>query len=167
MTRGARLPSSKGAGDAHANPAPTIRLLDTTECEQILVRNHVARLAFSFHDRVDIEPVHYVHDQGSMFGRTSPGSKLAMLAHNHWLAVEVDEVNAIFDWRSVVVHGSFCTVSPEVPGAEAAAWARGVELLRTLIPETGTPDDPVPFRSIIFQIRIEQISGREATPGNR
>ena len=76
-------------------------------------------------------------------------------------------MNAIFDWRSVVVHGSFCTVSPEVPGAEAAAWARGVDLLRTLIPETGTPDDPVPFRSIIFQIRIEQISGREATPGNR
>ena len=167
MTRGAKLPSLKGAHEAHANPAPTFRSLDSTECEQILTRNHVARLAFSFHDRVDIEPVHYVHDHGSMFGRSSPGSKLTTLAHNHWIAVEVDEVNAIFDWRSVVVHGSLCTVSPEVPGAEAAAWARGVELLRTLIPETGTPDDPVPFRSIIFQIRVEKMSGREATPGDR
>lgn len=163
-----RTPSSrKGAHEAHAQPAPSFRTLDPTECEQLLSRNHVARIAYSFHDRVDIEPVHYVYDRGSMFGRTSPGSKLTTLTHNHWMAAEVDEVDGLFEWRSVVVHGSLYTVSPDVPGAEAAAWARGIELLRALIPETGTDDDPVRFRSIIFEIRIEEMSGREATPGNR
>ena len=153
--------------DAHAAAAPIFRALTKSECEKILSRNHVARLAFSFHDRVDIEPVHYVYESGWLFGRTSPGSKLTTLAHSHWMAAEVDEIAAVFEWRSVVVRGSFYTVSPEVPGAEATAWARGVELLRTLIPETATPDDPVPFRTIIFQIRAEEMIGREATPGNR
>jgi hypothetical protein len=67
----------------------------------------------------------------------------------------------------VVVHGAFYTVSPDVPGAEATAWARGVELLRTLIPLTATADDPVPFRTVIFQIKVDEMIGREATPGNR
>jgi hypothetical protein len=152
-----------------SNPAigPTFRTLDKTECERVLSRNHVARVAFSFHDKVDIEPVHYVYDHGDLFGRTSPGSKLTTLAHNHWVAVEVDEVDGLFDWRSVVVHGAFYTVSPDVPGAESEAWSRGVELLRALIPETGTADDPVPFRTIVFQIHVESMTGRESVPGNR
>lgn len=167
MKREAKSPPPKGARPVHTKPAPSFSTLDSSECERILSRNHVARLAFSFHDRVDIEPVHYVYDRGSMFGRTSPGTKLTTLAHSHWMAAEVDEVDGLFDWRSVVVHGSLYTVSPDVPGAESAAWARGVEVLRALIPETGTAADPVAFRSVIFQIRIEQLTGRAATPGDR
>ena len=155
------------AQSAHTPSAPVFRSLTATECEKVLSRNHVARIAFSFHDRVDIEPVHYVYEKGWMYGRTSPGSKLTTLAHSHWMAAEVDEIDGIFDWRSVVVRGAFYTVSPDVPGAEAEAWARGVELLRTLIPETGTTDDPVPFRTIIFQVQVEETRGREATSGNR
>ena len=159
--------SHLGAREAHANAAPVFRTLDGSEIEQILSRNHVARLAWSFHDRVDIEPVHYVYDRGSLFGRTSPGSKLATLAHNPWVAAEVDEVHGLFEWRSVVARGAFYTLSADGAAPEAAAWARGIDLLRTLIPETGTADDPVAFRSIIFQIRLDETSGRESSPGNR
>ena len=67
----------------HTPAAPEFRALSKVECEKILSRNHVARLAFSFHDRVDIEPVHYVYERGWMFGRTSPGSKLQTIAHSH------------------------------------------------------------------------------------
>jgi nitroimidazol reductase NimA-like FMN-containing flavoprotein (pyridoxamine 5'-phosphate oxidase superfamily) len=159
-------PSARGQARS-SSAAPTFRALDTAECEDLLARHHVARIAYSFRDRVDIEPIHYVYDRGSMFGRTSPGSKLTTLAHSHWIAAEVDEASGIFDWRSVVVRGAFYTLSADVPGAESAAWERGFELLRTLIPETGTANDPVSFRTTIFQIRVEEMSGREATPGNR
>lgn len=52
-------------------------------------------------------------------------------------------------------------------GAEwdRAEWAKGVELLRRLIPGTLTGEDPVPGRTIIFRIAVQEISGREATPG--
>lgn len=141
---------------------PSFRVLDAAGCERVLARNHVARLAYAFRDRVDIEPVHYVLDRGVVFGRTAPGSKLATIAHSRWVAVEVDEVEGLFDWRSVVAHGTFLTLDPDVPGAEAREWQRGVALLRELIPETGTPDDPVPFRSVVFSVHLDSMTGREA-----
>jgi nitroimidazol reductase NimA-like FMN-containing flavoprotein (pyridoxamine 5'-phosphate oxidase superfamily) len=138
------------------------RELDAKSCERILARNHVARLAFSFHDRVDVEPIHYVFDDGWLFGRTSLGSKLVTLAHNRWVAVEVDEVEALFRWRSVVAHGTFLPLDPATPGVEARAHERGLTLLRELVPETGTADDPVAFRTVIFRIHLETMTGRSA-----
>ena len=35
---------------------PMFRDLDATEATALLARNHVARIAYGFHDRVDIEP---------------------------------------------------------------------------------------------------------------
>lgn len=146
-----------------STPHPVFRELDRRTCERILRRNHVARLAFSFHDRVDIEPIHYVYDEGWVFGRTSPGSKLLTISHSHWVALEVDEISAMFDWRSVVVHGTFLTLDPAVPGVEAQAWGRAVSLLRELVPETGTASDPVAFRTVMFRIHIDEVAGREAS----
>ena len=48
------------------------------------------------------------------------------------------------DWRSVVVHGGFYTLSPNGATWERKEYERAVELLRTLIPETFTPADPTP-----------------------
>jgi len=83
------------------------RELSTDEIQHLLQSNHVGRLAFSLHDRVDIQPIHYVYDSGWLYGRTSVGQKSETLTHNQWVAFEVDEVSDTFDWRSVVVHGSF------------------------------------------------------------
>ncbi|NUR20975.1 MAG: pyridoxamine 5'-phosphate oxidase family protein [Gemmatimonadaceae bacterium] len=145
----------------HATRA-TFRELEQADCERILARNHVARLAFSFHDRVDIEPISYIYENGWLHGRTSPGSKLHTIAHSHWVALEVDEIEGQFDWRSVVVHGTFLTLDPEVPGVEADAWMRGRKLLRAAVPEFGTAGDPGAFRTVMFRIHIDSLTGREA-----
>jgi nitroimidazol reductase NimA-like FMN-containing flavoprotein (pyridoxamine 5'-phosphate oxidase superfamily) len=43
---------------------PSLRILARDEAGTVLARNHVGRMAFSLHDRVDIEPIHYVYDTG-------------------------------------------------------------------------------------------------------
>ena len=144
---------------------PRIRVLTATECERLLARNTVGRIAFTFHDRVDIQPIHYVHEAGWLYGRTSEGAKLATLAHNQWMAFEVDEVRGTFDWASVVVHGSFHRIDPDGSPSEQAAAVHAVELLRAIVPETFEADDPVAFRSVLFRIYVGTISGRVATPG--
>jgi hypothetical protein len=92
---------------AQATQHPHFRALTRTECEELLGRNNVGRIAFSFHDRVDIEPLHYVYADGWIYGRTSAGTKIATLEHHRWVAFEVDEHQGLFDWRSVVVKGAF------------------------------------------------------------
>ena len=68
----------------------------------------------------------------------------------------------LFRWRSVVVHGGFYTIPFRGVEWEVEEWKKGVELLRTVIPETFTEDDPVAFRSIMFRIAVQEVSGREA-----
>ena len=66
-----------------------VRDLDFSEIEAMLKSHRYGRLAFSFRDRVDIEPIHYVYEAGWLYGRTSPGTKLTVLAQ---LAKKVDEL---------------------------------------------------------------------------
>ena len=128
----------------------------------MLARNHVGRIAFAFHDRVDIAPMHYVFANGWIYGRTSQGAKLASIAHHRWVAFEVDECEGIFDWRSVVVKGTFYLIEADTADRRDPAYTQGVELLRTLIPETFTAADPVPFRQSVFRIHLDEVTGREA-----
>ena len=136
---------------------PTVRVLSGDEAQFILRRNQVGRLAYSMHDRVDIEPIHYVYEAPWIFGRTSSGAKLLTLAHNQWCAFETDEVRGMFDWESVVVKGPF---SPR--NSPFASWDYAIALaaLRRLLPSTLTADDPTPHRDIVFGVHASEISGR-------
>jgi nitroimidazol reductase NimA-like FMN-containing flavoprotein (pyridoxamine 5'-phosphate oxidase superfamily) len=147
-------------------PQPRIRRLSDEACKEILARNHVGRIAYAWKNHVDIQPLHYVYDGQWLYGRTSPGTKLDVTGDQWWpVAFEVDEVQGIFEWRSVVVHGGFYAIDEDGPEWEETAFNKGVDLLRALIPETFTPGDPVPFRTVLFRIAVQEMSGREATPG--
>ena len=160
--------------DAHAasggNPAPplagalpTFRELDSDECIALLTRHNVGRIAYMSGKRVAIEPIHYVFEEGMLYGRTSPGSKVDALAHRPWVAFEVDEVEGIFNWRSVEVQGTYYRADEQGSSPERDTWAHAVDLLSAIVPAIMTPSDPVSFRNIVFRIHVDQITGRQAS----
>ncbi len=166
--RRGRTRAAKGTRTApKVPPRPTIHPLDRREVEALLARNHVGRIAYSFHDRVDIEPIHYVFDEGVLCLRTSPGSKLTTVEHNPWVAFEVDEVDALFEWRSVVAHGTLYLVEDGAEAIAHATYQRTLERLRTLIPETFAAGDPVPYRHGLYRLHLTEATGRVATTGRR
>ena len=139
--------------------APEVRALDLVEAHALLARQHVGRIAYAFHDQVDIEPIHYAFNAGWIFARTSVGTKLSRLAHHPWCAFEVDEVRGVFEWASVVVKGSFHVLDPEVG---SGTYARALAAMRDLVPDTFSPHDPVPGRTILIGISANEITGRSA-----
>lgn len=141
---------------------PVFITLSETESRAVLARHHVGRLAYTFHDRVDIEPVHHVAEGEWIFGRTSPGTKLSTLLHHPWCALEVDEVRELFDWESAVVRGTFYILDPEIGSPDT--YERALTLLRELVPGTLTAHDPAPHRTVLFGIHIDDITGRAARP---
>lgn len=145
---------------ANTHAHPVFRELTAIESREILERHNVGRIAFSFHDRVDIQPIHYVFKDNWLYGRTSRGSKFATLAHNPWCAFEVDEIRGIFDWDSVVVKGHLELLDPELGSQDA--YACGLELMRHIVPETFSAVDPVPERLILFRFHASEVSGRSA-----
>lgn len=142
--------------------APHFRALDQPEIEAILARNHIGRLAFTFKDRVDIEPINYAYADGVINCRTSPGAKTEILRRQPAVAFEVDEIEGPYDWRSVVVHGSVYVAKPTGSEHDIKAHADAVRAIRSVTPEALGPDDPAPFRSIIFRLHVHRAEGREA-----
>ena len=141
---------------------PTFRDLSVREMHDLLTRNHVGRIAYSFRDRVDIEPISYVYADGAFYMRTEPGSKLRVLAHAPWVAFEVDEVHGPFDWKSVVAHGSVYVLDDLGSPEARETYRSAVSRLRELSPEALGDDDPVPMRRIVLKLYPDDMSGREA-----
>ena len=148
---------------AEPGAAPRIRVLSRRECEALLRRATVGRLAFSFHDRVDIEPIHFVYHDGWLVWRTGPGTKFTTLQHNRWVAFEVDEVDGTFDWRSVVIHGAAYLLDDATEHVATQARRDALELLRGVVPGTGTTDDPVSSRNHVFHLQVDEIAGRSSS----
>ena len=148
------------------NSALTFATLDRAACEALLLAHHVGRMAFTFRDRVDIEPLHYVFDDGWIYGRTAEGTKLRTLAHHPWVAFEVDEVSALFDWKSVVVHGRIEFPDPDRMGSDSARHQKAVNAVRTLIPQAFADADPTPNREIVWALPLHNVEGRMATTGD-
>lgn len=145
--------------------SPMIHVLSHDECVALLCRHDVGRLAFTFHDRVDIQPIHYIYEGGYLYGRTSEGAKIETLAHNRWVAFEVDEVRGTFDWVSVVVRGAFYRLDLDsAVFDERRTAAHAAALLHNVVSNTLEVGDPVPFRTVLFRIHADEVSGRRATP---
>lgn len=142
---------------------PVFRELSRAECDEMLARNNVGRVAFSFHDRVDIEPVNYVYSDGWLHGRTSPGTKLSTLKHSPWVAFEIDEVKGLLDWQSVVVHGAVYIPDPEGSPRDRAVYETSLTLLRQLIPQAMERDDPTPWRDVVVRLHLDEVTGRASS----
>jgi nitroimidazol reductase NimA-like FMN-containing flavoprotein (pyridoxamine 5'-phosphate oxidase superfamily) len=145
----------------------TFEPLSHSDSLDVLRRNHVGRIAYSFADRVDIEPLHYALDEGDglvLCLRTSPGSKVAKLKHNQWAAFEVDEIEGPFAWRSVVAHGSVYPVDDLEGGERAELRARTIAAIRRAYPAAFASDDPASFRTTLLRFYVDVVTGRSARP---
>jgi nitroimidazol reductase NimA-like FMN-containing flavoprotein (pyridoxamine 5'-phosphate oxidase superfamily) len=134
------------------------RDLTDAECRELLARNHVGRVAYQIREQVNIVPLGYVYHGEWLACRTQEGSKVSVLRQSPYVAFEVDEVEGLFDWQSVVVQGSWYEEDLPTSGREETLRA-----LRAVAPEVLTPDDPTPFRDVLFRIHIRDITGRAAS----
>ena len=134
--------------------------LSDADARSFLARNHTGRIAYSVHDTIDIEPISYSFDRGWIMGRTSMGTKLSALVNNPLCAFQVDEIASAFAWSSVVAKGAFQLLDPESGSPDV--YARALASVRALMPDAFSRDDPVPGRSVLFGIHVNEIGGRRA-----
>lgn len=142
---------------------PAFRELSREECIDVLMSNNIGRLAFSFHDSVDIRPINYVYDNDWIFGRTSPSEKLVTMRHNQWVVFEVDEITAPLNWISVIARGSLYTTDPGGSAQDVIFHNRAVAGIRTQEPHAFTDEDPTHFRTEIFAIHVDSLTGRSSS----
>lgn len=116
--------------------------LNPDQVEQLLRSEYVGRIGCHLDGRTYVVPVTYVYENGAVFGHTGEGLKLKMLRANPRCCFEVDHLDTMANWRSVIAQGSF----QELRGAEAgAAMQRLVSRLRPLVTsESSQPSHGLP-----------------------
>lgn len=129
----------------------------------LLERNHVGRLAYTFRDRVDIEPISYVYEDAWIYARTSAGVKLTTVLHHPYVAFEVDEVRSRFEWQSVVAHGTIYILDPTQSARDSEVYDAALAILRRADADVLTEADATPHREVLFRIRADDLTGRAAT----
>jgi nitroimidazol reductase NimA-like FMN-containing flavoprotein (pyridoxamine 5'-phosphate oxidase superfamily) len=140
----------------------TIRDLARPEIEAFLRRHNVGRIAFTDGRRVDVEPISYVYDDGAIYGRAAPGTRMKALSSRPWVAFEVDEIRGHADWDSVVVKGSVYIVEPSTTSLMREHYEKALRILRSAMPEALTTEDATPMRTILFRLHIDAMEGRSA-----
>jgi uncharacterized protein len=138
------------------------RSLDRHEVELLLSKHHTGRMAFAFHDKITIALVNYVYADGWIYARMEQGPALTTLRHHQWVAFEVDELKTVFDWRAVTVHGSVQFLSDDRSSPEWRDFNRAAELIRAQVPSVLTSADPLPERTQIYRIHVDELVGRES-----
>jgi uncharacterized protein len=159
-------PPSWTLGRRDTPAAPVFRRLDREECESILSRNHVGRIAYAKARRTVVLPVYYAYADGWIYGRMQRSRKRAILGWYGWwpVAFQVDEAEDLFQWRSVLVHGGLYALPPDGTASEQDSRRRAIELMRALIPRTFRTGDPMPSWAGVFRIAVQDVTGSEAIP---
>ena len=142
--------------------------LSPAEIEDLLQTEVVARLGCHADGRTYVVPVTYAYDGESLLIQSADGLKLRMMHKNPWVSVEVDHIDDLANWRSVIAWGRF----EKLLGDEAAAaFARLRVRLQTLMVSETTPDaetlaaGETPVRSgnghaSLYRIRLLEKTGR-------
>ena len=141
--------------------------LTREQCRALVQRNHIGRIAYTLHDRVEIEPISYVAEGEWIFMRTSEGSKLEKLRHHPWAAFQVDEIRSHIDWKSTVVHGHIQNISADQSPVARDALAAAIAVLQTVDPHAFTPMDTAPHRDQVLRLHLDDITGKQAVPALR
>jgi nitroimidazol reductase NimA-like FMN-containing flavoprotein (pyridoxamine 5'-phosphate oxidase superfamily) len=136
--------------------------LDTETTEMLLSAHHVGFMALAHHDRVTIILVNYVYADQSIYGRLEGGPDVSTLHHHQWVAFSVSEIDGIYDWRSVLVHGSVYLLSPQASQPEALEYQATLARLRSVVPAVLTPRDPAPQRTQLFRLHVDTMVGQSS-----
>jgi len=143
-----------------------IQEMTLEECRVVLQEVGFGRLACVRDNQPYIVPVYFECAGPYLYGITTLGQKIEWMRSNPRVCVETDERSSHNKWMSVVVTGHYEEL-PDVAEFRSAR-AQAIEILerRTMWwePACVTPERQARRTSIFYRIRIDQMTGRRATP---
>ncbi len=134
--------------------------LAPSEIENVLREEVIARIGCVSDGRVYVVPVTYVYDGTYVWGHAMDGAKLRAMRQHPEVCVEVEHVDDMSNWRSVIAWGTFeeCHGSDRDAGM-ALLVARIMPLLK--FPPHQPPPDPAGSKQgTVYRIQLSQKTGR-------
>ncbi|CAN5234866.1 pyridoxamine 5'-phosphate oxidase family protein [soil metagenome] len=87
--------------------------LNKKQIEDLLKQQVTGRVACHAEGDIYIVPVNYVYDGSCIMGHSSMGKKIEMMRKNPEVCFQVDQMESLFRWKSVIAWGRFKEVTDE------------------------------------------------------
>lgn len=142
--------------------------LNESQIENLLKEQVIGRIGCQSQGEIYVVPINYVYRNGYIYGHSAEGKKIRMMRENPTVCFEVDNIQTIFRWQSVIVNGTY----EEITDIEEKQQAmQGI--IHRIMPLVNSPsghpshgitenesDVGTSVELIVYRIRIGEKSGR-------
>jgi nitroimidazol reductase NimA-like FMN-containing flavoprotein (pyridoxamine 5'-phosphate oxidase superfamily) len=143
-----------------------IGTLTKGQCQRVLIAGMIGRIGCHSAGKTYVIPITYVFDGGYIYAHSKDGLKIQMMRLSPDVCFQVDQVDNLCNWRSVVIWGKFeeLTTTEEQESA-LKILINGLEAFHTgdsVKPPKITSDiNPRKEKKpVIYRISIDEITGR-------
>lgn len=140
--------------------------LNTQEIDEVLQQQSIGRIGCYADGRVYVVPISYGYDGEYIYCHTVEGMKLNMMRKNREICFQVDLMNDMANWRSVILWGTFEELeNDDRIEALKILFNRELPMISSatarLTPEWPfAPRDMATVAGVVFRLRITDRSGR-------
>jgi nitroimidazol reductase NimA-like FMN-containing flavoprotein (pyridoxamine 5'-phosphate oxidase superfamily) len=159
-----------GAEFAHPPEDTTIPgALSDEQVDAVLRSEVVGRIGCHADGKTYVVPVVYAYDGSAIYGHSNEGLKMRMLRANSAVCFEVDHVERLSNWQSVIVWGQFEELHGEdADRAEQLLVERLKPVLADQIEQLSQPPAPagrsdadlLVRRAVVYRISVTERTGR-------
>lgn len=141
--------------------------LTTDQCLQVLRSVEIGRIGCYGDGKVYIVPVTFVCDDNFIYAHSKEGLKTKMMRKHPKVCFQVDRIDNMANWRSVLVWGMFEEIKNKNEQSIAMKILRDRLSPMVLSESVKAPRDfgnareiSKPFKAVAFRISIDEITGR-------
>ncbi|MEQ7801953.1 pyridoxamine 5'-phosphate oxidase family protein [Pedobacter sp. ASV1-7] len=136
--------------------------LNKKEIIEFLESKFMGRLGCHLDGETYIVPINYIYQNNAIYAHSGEGKKIEMLRANPQVCFQVDEIDNMFKWKSVILWGTF----QELKGQERQQVMQG--LIQRIISTTDNPDRDLSHaislalqdNLIVYRIDMREATGR-------
>ena len=145
--------------------------LTRAECEDVLERESLGRLACSHDGQPYIVPIHFSYDpdRRCLYAFSTVGQKIAWMRENPRVCVELEDIADKNHWTTVIVFGRYEEISDgsEGPETRERIWKQFQQRPEWWFPAAAKLSSGERHAMVVYRIRIDRITGRRAARASR
>ena len=143
--------------------------LSNDQIANVLYRQTIGRIACYDEGRLYIVPISYAFEPGYIYGHSMEGLKIKMMRNNPRVCFQVDEIENMTSWRSVIIWGEYQELEQD------DEYQAGLKILKSKLDPMVTSSAVHPHHSrdtfgreivekgkkiLVFRIQVLEQSGR-------
>lgn len=149
-----------------------IGILNRSQILEILHQQLVGRLACFDGDRIYIVPVSFAFDGNLLYAHSREGKKIELLRKNSNVSFQVDSIDSLASWRSILINGTYRELKTEKEQASAATLLENrfgpLHVSQSISRASADVHPPQSVekkrRAVYFTISLDEVTGRFERP---